>query len=141
MRARTKTSKSCVRERSDTLFSSLSPCPRHLLIWINNKQFRVLCPGFYVFSGKQSCYDHRKAVYPWHTWWRRHLDDFEWVGSTRRTFFKSRSRVDDFFTKFRCQPAVDNEFPPVLHPRTTMHTGCDQAIKLVFVLVLGSKAF
>jgi len=41
---------SFVRERSCTLFSFFCSCSSHLLLWIENNRFRVLCSVFYVFS-------------------------------------------------------------------------------------------
>ena len=56
---------------------------------------------FNVFS-KQNCYNHNNALYGWHTWWRRCLNDFWLVASTKISFapkiLLSASEPDKFST-------------------------------------------
>ena len=54
--------------------------------WKKKKQKKTgsrSSPWFFTcFQGKNSCYDRKNAVWGWHTWWRRRLNDFSRVGRT-----------------------------------------------------------
>lgn len=87
---------------------------------------------FNVFS-KQNCYNHNSALYGWHTWWRRCLNDFWLVASTKISFAP----------KILLSASEPDKFSTCIMHATQLHADYDlQANKLavIFILFLINKA-